>query len=248
MDVSLRSLNTRSCRAGILLAVSVTFLYAGRTAAGLTPAQQCYARKMKASQKYFACLVKEYVKSETVPGFTDYDCDTKLYNAFSAADIKGGLGCPTQADADVVLDPLAFDASALNRYLQGGTCGNGRKDYGEQCDGDAGGATCMDVGFSYGLGSLGCNVDCTFNTASCTNDRFFLDGLTVLDLQSGLEWEVKTDAGANPANPHAQENQYTWGDLAGCSYQGCPNGTVFTDFLGRLNNCGADGYGGSAPG
>jgi hypothetical protein len=63
---------------------------------------------------------------------------------------------------------------------------------------------------------------------------------TVTDNQTGLQWEKKTTAvgsGANPADPHDVDNLYTWGDLAGCPYTGCPNGAAFTDFLGRLNDC-----------
>jgi hypothetical protein len=52
-------------------------------------------------------------------------------------------------------------------------------------------------------------------------------------------WEKKTnlDSTVNAADPHDADNTYDWGDLAGCPFTGCPNGTAFTDFLGRLNNC-----------
>jgi hypothetical protein len=81
---------------------------------------------------------------------------------------------------------------------------------------------------------------------------------TVTDNQTGLQWEKKAAmvcvGGSNPGAectypsdcpggdcpdcaPHCVDNQYAWGNLAGCPFTGCPNGTAFTDFLGRLNNC-----------
>lgn len=63
---------------------------------------------------------------------------------------------------------------------------------------------------------------------------------TVTDRQTGLQWEQKTTAvgsGVNSADPHDVDNRYNWGIPNGCSSPGCPNGTVFTDFLGQLNSC-----------
>ena len=63
---------------------------------------------------------------------------------------------------------------------------------------------------------------------------------TVTDNQTGLLWERKDTAvgsGANPADPHDVDNTYTWS-----SSGSAPDGTVFTDFLARLNDCSsADG-------
>jgi hypothetical protein len=48
------------------------------------------------------------------------------------------------------------------------SCGNGRVDAGEQCDGTAlNGATCMSQGF--GAGTLRCRTNCTFDTTGCPN-------------------------------------------------------------------------------
>lgn len=63
---------------------------------------------------------------------------------------------------------------------------------------------------------------------------------TVTDHYTGLQWEKKTTtvgSGVNLADPHDVDNIYVWGNLAGCEFTGCPNGGVFTNFLGRLNNC-----------
>jgi hypothetical protein len=57
----------------------------------------------------------------------------------------------------------------------------------------------------------------------------------VTDTETGLQWEQKTTAvgsGADFADPHDVDNEYSWGNLAGCSFIGCPNGTAYTEFLG----------------
>jgi hypothetical protein len=71
----------------------------------------------------------------------------------------------------------------------------------------------------------------------------FLDNRdgTVTDLNTGLQWEKKDnlDGVANPSDPHDADNSYTWciGPPLGqpCTNGGIPDGTVFTDFLYRLN-------------
>lgn len=58
---------------------------------------------------------------------------------------------------------------------------------------------------------------------------------TVTDNQTGLQWEAKTTtvaSGVNFADAHDVDNTYTWSPSLGP-----PDGTVFTDFLGKLNNC-----------
>jgi hypothetical protein len=60
---------------------------------------------------------------------------------------------------------------------------------------------------------------------------------TVIDHQTGLQWEKKTTAvgsGVNLADPHDVDNTYTWNTTFGGT---TPNGTAFTDFLGTLNAC-----------
>lgn len=63
---------------------------------------------------------------------------------------------------------------------------------------------------------------------------------TVTDYDTGLQWEKKDNlnGGTNFADPHDADNIYSWGNVSGCGTAGCPNGTAFTDFLGRLNTCG----------
>jgi len=62
---------------------------------------------------------------------------------------------------------------------------------------------------------------------------------TVFDRITSLVWEKKTTvvgSGPNLADPHDVDNQYTWGTT---TPPFLANGTVFTDFLGKLN--GVDG-------
>ena len=67
---------------------------------------------------------------------------------------------------------------------------------------------------------------------------------TVTDNYTGLQWEMKdgADDEENLANPHDVDNRYSWCVDADSNYS-CdsasnpPDGTAFTDFLGKLNNC-----------
>ncbi len=57
---------------------------------------------------------------------------------------------------------------------------------------------------------------------------------TVTDHQTGLQWEKKETAlgsGVDLANAHDVDNTYVW------SSSSPPNGSAFTDFLDRLNDC-----------
>jgi len=52
---------------------------------------------------------------------------------------------------------------------------------------------------------------------------------TVTDYDTGLTWERKTDDGT----VHDKDNPYTWNTMPGGT---TPSGTMFTEFLGTLNN------------
>jgi len=62
---------------------------------------------------------------------------------------------------------------------------------------------------------------------------------TVTDYDTGLQWEQKVSPGGGATDPHASGNIYTWTTAApsfcSCPFTGCPNGTAYTGFLGRLN-------------
>lgn len=79
----------------------------------------------------------------------------------------------------------------------------------------------------------------SFDTSSCYVGARFEDvGLTIIDHQTGLEWEKKDGAGggADNANPHDVDNVYTWSSTGQD-----PDGTAFTDFLSNLNSTGFAG-------
>jgi len=70
-----------------------------------------------------------------------------------------------------------------------------------------------------------------------SNTRFFDNGDgTVSDTLTGLMWEKKDSlgGGTNLSNPHDADNTYTWNTAP---LGTTPNGTAFTDFLDKLNNC-----------
>lgn len=66
-----------------------------------------------------------------------------------------------------------------------------------------------------------------------TSCRYLDNGdLTATDLNTGLQWELKTDDGGL----HDKDDRYTWNT----TFPGTPpNGTMFTAFLGTLNGGGS---------
>jgi hypothetical protein len=127
----------------------------------------------------------------------------------------------------------ACDASLASAEL----CGNGLVDAGEDCDqSNLDGETCATQGFAAGL--LRCGAGCAFDTGGCSAARFVDNGDgTVSDLQTGLRWEKKEnfDGVSDFSNPHDADNGYSWS--APVPPFTLPNGTVFTDFLAKLNDC-----------
>lgn len=142
---------------------------------------------------------------------------------------------------------LASPAAARPRPV----CGDNVATPPEACDGaDLRGKTCGSLGFAGG--TLSCTASCTFETSQCLSILRYIDNGdgTVTDTSTGLQWEKKDsqDGVQDFGNPHDVDNEYSWGDLAGCPYPGCANGTAFTDFLGRLNFCVSDGTSMIVPG
>jgi hypothetical protein len=115
--------------------------------------------------------------------------------------------------------------------LQCTFCGNGAVEGDEACEvGDLGGKTCASLG--YGGGSLACTTGCSFDTSGCYATRFDDSGPTIVDHETGLEWERKdaADGVPNLADPHDVDNSYHW-SATGTA----PDGGAFTDFLAKLN-------------
>lgn len=130
-------------------------------------------------------------------------------------------------------DALSVLKKAVGQSASVLCCGDGIHSGNEACEGDdLGGDSCVDYG--YAGGTLRCSGGCTLDMSGCYKARFEDLGDTVLDHQTGLEWEKKDadDGIAEPKNPHDVDNLYDWGD-AGDPYG--PIGTAYTDFLARLN-------------
>jgi hypothetical protein len=210
--------------------------------------------KNKAAGKYAACL-----QTATANSITSIDpgkfatargkCRTTFVKAWAAADAKVAKAGATCDDAPLTVDDfdnavdtqsavigLGLDGSGLRR------CGDNTRQGSEQCDGaDVGGETCATQGFA--LGTVRCGSGCFIDTSGCFATRYVDNGDgTVTDHQTGLQWEQKTTtvgSGVNLADPHDVDNLYTWS--AGGGGTTFPDGTVFTDFLTKLNGVSSDG-------
>lgn len=114
------------------------------------------------------------------------------------------------------------------------TCGNNKAEGAEQCDGaDLNGQACAEWAPGKPYGQLLCNGNCEFDTSEC-KARFDASGDTIIDYKTGLEWEKKdaADGSQDLDNPSDVDNVYTWGSA---SPPYAPDGTLFTDFLAKLN-------------
>lgn len=132
-------------------------------------------------------------------------------------------------------------ADDLAECLAQPVCGNGLIEGGEECEeNELDGASCGILGFAGG--SLRCSAGCLLDSSGCYAERFDTSGPTIIDHETGLEWEKKDPGNGiqNITNPHDADNLYTWAD-----FLSVPNGSVFDDFLVRLNS--PIGAGASAP-
>jgi hypothetical protein len=147
------------------------------------------------------------------------DCQTELGTSGAALE-----ACQTG---------LSAAEAALAACQAAASCGNGTVELGEDCEaGDLGGATCVGLGFAGG--SLACSSGCSLDSSGCWSSRFDASGPTILDRQTGLEWEKKVgaDGSADYDNPHDVDNVYSWSADAADA----PDGGVHTEFLRRLNS------------
>jgi hypothetical protein len=233
----------------IMLIVASMLVLAVPTAhAKPTPVQKCAAAKNKAAGKYGACLqtaTANFVTSADAGKHTTArgKCRTTFVKAWAAADAKAGATCD---DAPLTVDDFdnAVDTqgAVLGLGLAGDglrRCGDNTRQGSEACDGnDFGGETCATQGFA--LGTVRCASGCFIDTSGCFATRYADNGDgTVTDHQTGLQWEQKVSPGGGPTDPHDVDNFYSWS--AGGGGNTFPDGTVFTDFLTRLNGGSSDG-------
>jgi hypothetical protein len=112
--------------------------------------------------------------------------DTSSCSAHPCWDLDGDGFCAPVEDSndDDICDEL--DCTIPNQ------CGNGIVDVGEDCDfGDLNSETCATLGM-FGDG-LRCGADCVFDTSGCSATQYEDTGVgTVIDHETGLEWEKKT--------------------------------------------------------
>jgi hypothetical protein len=102
------------------------------------------------------------------------------------------------------------------------------------------GTVCPSVGDATGVdGRITATTDTIAARAGGIRFEDNGDG-TVTDHQTGLQWEKKVSPGGGATDPHDVDNSYTWNTV----FSGTtPNGTAFTDFLGKLNFHTAGGSG-----
>jgi len=198
------------------------------------PAVRCEAGKLKEAGKYGNCRLKADSKGVKKGEAADYTkCVDKFTDKWGKVETKAGpTVCPSEADVGSIDLRITTDAAEIATLLAGGSlpasCGNGTVDAGEDCDfGDLDGETCATQGV-FGDG-LACGVGCVFDTSGCSATRYEDTGLgTVIDHQTGLEWQKTDDAGGLTD----KDNTYRWSD----SFDN-PDGSAFTEFLYRLNDC-----------
>lgn len=213
---------------------------AAAPAAPLPPAERCEVGKLKLVATYASCRLKEEataLSKATSPDFSR--CVDVLTTKFpKLEEAAGPMVCPSEDDVGDIQARSDDYTDAVATLLAGGTlstgaCGDATIDAGEDCEaGDLAGQTCVTQGFD--SGTLACAPGCTFDTSGCNSTRFEDNGSTVIDHLTGLEWEKKdsSDAAANTANAHDADNTYTW---TASSNGTTMNGTLFTDFLLKLN-------------
>ena len=228
-------------------------LIVSSSASAISPADKCEADKLKRAGKHAFCRMKaksRFVKTGDTAKLASKlaKCDSKIADKFGKAELRWGAQCPTVGDAATIQTRVTGDTDELGVLLSGGTlppvCGNGTIDIGEECDfGNLNGETCdSQTASAEPFGTLGCAPgSCRFDTSGC-QPRFADTGLTVIDNETGLEWEKKTGVVAGtaaaqcPGGPNCGDlnnvnNLYSW-SVDGVTF----NGSALTSFLDGLND------------
>jgi hypothetical protein len=132
--------------------------------------------------------------------------------------------CRMKADATAVTTGQPADYAQCDQKIVD-KFGAAETRYGAACP------TSGDVGDIQSRGT----VNTGFLALQLSGVRFIDNGDgTVSDVQTGLMWEQKTnlDATQDYSNPNDADNTYTWTASGSAA-----DGTAFTDYLSRLNNC-----------
>jgi hypothetical protein len=227
----------------IATGLSVLMLGGSVASAATAPAEKCEASKNKAAGDYYSCLAKAEATAITKAIAPDYSkCTAKFDDKWEDAETKGDGTCPDTVLTAAMNAFLAGQAADAASVIAGGdlpsVCGDGAVGADEDCDvGNLNGATCATQPGFLG-GTLACSF-CTFDTSDCYATRFDASGDTILDHETGLEWEKKDGAdgavslcpgGATCDNPHDVDNRYQWS-----STNTDPDGGAFIEFLAELN-------------
>ncbi len=231
-------------------------LSTGSAAAGPTDAEKCEADKLRRAGTHAFCQMKAQSKfvsrGDAAKLASDLaKCDVKIADKFGKAEARWGGECPTVGDVGAIQTRVTGDTDDLGVLLSGGAlppvCGNATIDAGEECDfGDLDGETCdSQTASAAPFGTLVCAPGaCTFDTSGCV-PRFEDTGLTVIDHQTGLEWEKKSGTVAAPSDcpggAHCGDlndvnNRYTW-SIGGIQF----DGGAPASFLDGLNDVAGGG-------
>lgn len=107
-----------------------------------------------------------------------------------------------------------------------------------------------DKGDTGPAGSSGTGTSCPPGSTTTTTGYYVDcgDG-TLVDTSNGLMWEQKTEACAyvDFTDPHCYLNRYTWTDNANFVFPYLPTGTLYSDFLERLNDLKTPSDGAATP-
>jgi hypothetical protein len=249
-------------------AIAAMMLTSASAMAASSPADKCEASKNKTVGAYYSCREKAEATAITKATTPDYSkCTAKFDDKWDGAETTGAGECPDTvstapmnafiaaqaAEAALVVagapipdcagdlstcegDLTTCDAG-LAACLAAPLCGDGLVAGTEDCDvGNLDGATCATRGFAGG--TLACSF-CIFDESDCYATRFDASGATIIDHQTGLEWEKKDSAGGGSsgcpggptcANAHDVDNAYQWSNI-----DEPPDGGAFADFLPKLN-------------